>query len=107
MVEQEEVDVVEAEPAQAAVEAGECLLVAVVADPKPRRDEHDAAVDSGAADAFADLALVAVDGGGVDEPVAVRDRRLDGADGFRGWTLEDAQSERGHLDAVAQGDQRR
>jgi hypothetical protein len=34
VVQQEEVDVVDAEPPQAAVEADECLVVAVVADPE-------------------------------------------------------------------------
>jgi hypothetical protein len=44
-------------------------LVAVVADPQFRRDEHVAPVDAGAADALVDLALVAAGGGGVDESV--------------------------------------
>ena len=42
------------------------------------------------------------DGGGVDEPVARRDRRFDGADGLLGRALEDAEPERRHLDAVVQ-----
>ena len=67
LVEQEEVDVVEAEPPQTAFEADERLLVAVVAEPQLRRDEQLAAVDPGARIALADLALVAVRGGRVDK----------------------------------------
>jgi hypothetical protein len=77
-----------------------------VADPQLGRHEHLAAVDSGAADAFADLSLVQIGGGGVNQPVAVRDRGLDRADGLGGRALEDAQAEGGHLDAVVQLDHR-
>ena len=101
-MEEEEVDVVEAEPAQAAVDADERLVVAVVADPELGRDEHLGAVDAGAADRLADLALVAVGGGGVDQAVAGRDRGLDGADRLLRRALEDAEAEHRHLDAVVQ-----
>ena len=106
MVEQEEVDVVEAESAQAAVEPCERLFVAVVADPQLRGHEDVVAVDAGAADAFADLALIAVGGGGVEQPVAARDRCLNGADGLSGRALEDAEAESGQFDAVVQRDTR-
>ena len=46
LVEQEEVDVVEAEAPQAAFEADEGLFVAVVAEPQLRRDEQVGAVDA-------------------------------------------------------------
>jgi hypothetical protein len=106
VVQQEEVDVVEAESPQATLEAAQRWLVAVVADPQLRRHEHLAALDSGAADALADLALVHVGGRGVDQPVAVLDRRLDRADRFGGRALEDAEAEGGHLDAVGHLDHR-
>ena len=40
LVQQEQVDVVDAEPPQAAVEADECLVVAVVTDPELRDDQR-------------------------------------------------------------------
>jgi hypothetical protein len=46
------------------------LVVAVVADPRPRLDEHLVAGEARAADALADLPLVGVRGGGVDMPVS-------------------------------------
>jgi hypothetical protein len=45
LVEQEEIDVVEAEPPEAALEADKRLGVPVVAEPQLRRDEELAAVD--------------------------------------------------------------
>src|SRR5947208_1423739 len=60
LVKQEKIHVVEAQSPQAALEANERLVVAVVAEPQLRRDEQFTAVESGAADALADLALVVV-----------------------------------------------
>jgi len=102
LVQQDEIDVVDAEAAQTSVEADERLVVAVVADPELGDDEDLAAVDPGAPDRLADLALVAVGGGGVDERIAVRDRSLDRARRLLGRALEDAKSEGGHLDTVVQ-----
>ena len=56
--------------------------------------------------AFAHLALVGVRGGSVDEPVAGRDGGLDGSAGLGRRALEDAEAERGKLDAVVQRDRR-
>ena len=53
---------------------------------------------------LADLALVAVGGGGVDVPVAGAQRRLDRGDGLVGRGLEDAEPEGRDLDAVVQGE---
>jgi hypothetical protein len=69
LVQDQQVDLVDAELAAALVEAVQGLVVAVVADPdlgleKPRT------VKVGGGDGFANLALVAVDGGGVDVAVA-------------------------------------
>ena len=102
LVQQVQVDVVDAEPAQAGVEADLRGVVAVVADPQLGGDEDLVAVDAGAADALADLALVVVGGGRVDQPVAVAQRGLDGGDGLLGRALEDAEAEGGHRDAVVQ-----
>jgi hypothetical protein len=79
-VQQVEIDVVDPEPAQAGVEAPQRGVVAVIADPQLGGDEDVPAVDAGAADAVADLALVAVGGGCVDQPVALGERGLDGGD---------------------------
>ena len=70
LVEDEQVDVVDAELAGALVEGVEGLVVAVVADPHLGLDEHVVAVDAAAADGVADAAFVAVGGGGVDVAVA-------------------------------------
>ena len=70
LVEDEQVDLVDAELAGALVERVEGLVVAVVADPHLGLDEHVVAVDAAAADGVADAALVAVGGGGVDVAVA-------------------------------------
>jgi hypothetical protein len=87
--------VVEPRPAQARVEAGLRGVVAVVADPQLGGDEDLVAVDAGAADALADLALVVVGGGRVDQPVAVPQRGLDGGLGLLGRAPEDAEAEAG------------
>ena len=50
----------------------------------------------------ADLALVAVGGGGVDVPVADGEGRLDRADRLVGRRLEDAEAEHRQLDVVVQ-----
>ena len=70
LVQDQQVDLVDAELAGALVERVQGRVVAVVADPDLRLDEHLVAVDAGPADGLADLALVAVRGGGVDVPVA-------------------------------------
>ena len=93
---------VEPEPAQARVEADVGGVEAVVADPQLGGDEDLVAGDAGAADALADLALVVVGGGRVDQPVAVTERRLDGGRRLLGRALEDAEAEGGDGDAVAQ-----
>ena len=86
----------------ALLERVERLVVAVVADPDLRLDEDVAAVEAGAADRLADLALVAVGGGRVDVAVADRERRLDRAARLVGRRLEDAEADGGQLDAVVQ-----
>ena len=70
LVQDQQVDLVDAELAGALVEGVQGLVVAVVADPDLGLDEHLVAGQAGAADGLADLPFVAVGGGGVDEPVA-------------------------------------
>ena len=70
LVQDQQVDLVDAELAGALLEAVQRLVVAVVADPDLGLDEDLVAGDAGAVDGLADLALVAVRRGGVDVPVA-------------------------------------
>ena len=98
----QQVDLLDTELGRALLERVERLVVAVVADPDLRLDEDVAAIEAGAPDALADLALVAVGGGGVDVPVADGEGRLDRADRLVGWRLEDAEAEDRQLDAVVQ-----
>ena len=103
----QQVELLDAELAGALVERVQRVVVAVVADPDLRLDEHLVAVDAGAADALADLALVAVGGGGVDQPVADGERRLDGGTVVSSGGVWKTPSPRaGHLDAVVQGEVR-
>ena len=70
LVQDQQVDLVDAELAGALLEAVQGLVVAVVADPDLGLHEHLGAVQVRRGDRFADLPLVAVRGGGVDVPVA-------------------------------------
>ena len=80
------------------------LVVSVVGDPHLRLDEHVVPVHAGAAQAFTDLALVAVGGSSVDVSVSDAQRRLDGGSGLFGRALEDAEADGGKDDAVVEGE---
>jgi hypothetical protein len=86
----------------ALVEGVQRLLVAVVADPHLRLEEHLAAVDAGGVDRLADLTFVAVGGGGVDMAVAGFKGGLHGVAGLFGRGLKDAEPDGGHVDAVVE-----
>jgi hypothetical protein len=101
-MQEQQVDLIDTELAGALVERVQRGVIAVVADPQLRLHEDVAARDARAANALTDLALVRIRGRGIDQPVALPDRRLDGADRLRGRALEDAEAESGHLDAVVQ-----
>jgi hypothetical protein len=79
------------------------LVVAVVGDPDLGLEEDVGAVEAGGADRVADLALVAVGGGGVDVAVAGVERCADGVARLVGRRLEDAEAESGQLDPVVEG----
>ena len=89
LVQDQQVDLLDAELAGALVEGVQRLVVAVVADPDLRLDEDLVTAKAGVADRLADLALVAVGGGGVDVPVAESKRR-----GRRRWRCRRAASGR-------------
>ena len=96
LVEDQQVDLLDAELAGALLEAVQRLVVAVVGDPDLRLQEHLGAVEAGGADRLADLALVAVGGGGVDVAVAGVERRSTASRVSSGGRLEDAEAEGGH-----------
>ena len=102
-MEDEQVDLVDAELAGALVERVQRLLVAVVADPDLGLEEHLFARDGGVADSLADLAFVAIGGGGVDVTVAGLEGGGDGVACLLGRGLEDAEADRGHPDPVVEG----
>ena len=79
-------------------------VVAVVADPDLRLEEHLVAGDARAADAFADLSLVGVGGGRVDMTVAEVEGLLDRGGRDIGRGLEDAEPYGRHLHTVIEGD---
>lgn len=106
-MEDEQVDLFDAELAGALLKPVQRLVVAVVGDPDLRLDEDLGAVQPRGADRLADLALVAVGSGGVDVAVAGRQRGLNGGGGLFVRALKDAEAERGHGDAVGQSQGRR
>jgi hypothetical protein len=102
LVQDEQVDLVDAELAGTLVEGVQRLVVAVVADPDLRLQEHLLARDARVAEGFADLALVAIGGRSVDVAVADVEGGSDGSTGLFGRRLEDAEAEGGHPDTVVQ-----
>ena len=104
LVDQVEVDVVEAEPLEGPLEGGLGVGLAGVLDPQLGRDEQLVARDAAAAHGPADRLLVPVGGGGVDEPVADLEGGGDGLLGLLRGDLVDAETEDRHLDAVVQRD---
>ena len=104
LVQEQQVELLDAELADALVERVQRGVVAVVADPDLRLDEDLVAGDAGATNAFADLALVGVRGRGVDQPVAGCEGRFDGATVVGRRALKDAEAEGRQFDAVVQRD---
>jgi hypothetical protein len=99
-VEDEQVDLLDAELPGALLEAVQRLLAAVVRDPDLRFEEDVGAVEAGSADRVGDLALVAIGGGGVDVAVTDIERGADGVARLVRRRRKDAEAERGHADAV-------
>jgi hypothetical protein len=102
LVQDQQVEKVDAELAGALVERVQRGVVAVVADPDLRLEEHLVAGDARAADAFADLTLVGVGGGRIDVTVAEAQGLLDRGGRDVGRGLEDAEPDGRHLHAVVQ-----
>ena len=94
LVEDQEVDLVDAELAGALLEAVPRLVVAVIGDPDLGLQEDLGPVRAGAMDCLADPAFVAVGRCGVDEPVARGVCRARGVPGIRWLVLRDYRSGR-------------
>ena len=105
-MEQVQVHVVHAEPAETCVEGAEASLMAEVADPQLGGDEHFGPGDPAPRESFGHLALVEIRGSGVDEAVSILDRPLDRARRLLGRSLKDPEPESRHLDAVVQCEER-
>jgi hypothetical protein len=101
-VQDEQVDLLDAELGGALVEGVQGLVVAVVGDPDLGLDEDLGSIDAGGRDGLPDLAFVAVGGGGVDVPVADLERRFDCGGRLIRRALKDAESKGWHLDAVVE-----
>ncbi len=105
LVHQVQVDVVESELGQGCLQgAAGVVLGGGVLDPELGGDEQVLAGDAAVLDRVADGVLVAVGGGGVQQPVAGGEGIGDGLLGLVGGDLVDAEAEDGHPDAVVQGD---
>ena len=103
-VDQEEVDVREAEALGAVREGLSCLILAVPALVELRRDEDLVAVHAARSDPAPDPGLVPIVLGGVDQPVTVPER---GGHDLLGLLLPHrrrAEPEGRHLDAVRERD---
>ncbi len=101
-VDQVEVDIVHAEPAQALVEGGQGRVVALVLVPQLGGDEELVAGDPRALHALPHTGLVAIGRGGVDGPVAGLQRRRHGVGGGVGRALPDPQANLGHGAAIVE-----
>ena len=93
LVQDQQVDAVDAELSRGFVESVQCRVVAEIGDPDLRLDEHLVAGQPGTTDRFADPALVAVGGCGVDVPVTGAQRRFDRGGGLVGRCLIDPESD--------------
>src|SRR5690625_2760378 len=79
-------------------------LVTVVSDPQLGLHEDLRPLQAGLPDALADLTLVAIGGGSVDQPVTDPQGFADRRSGLLGWGLEDAEAQCRHRHAVVQCD---
>src|ERR1700761_544116 len=103
LVQDQQVDLVDAEFAGALVEGVQRLVIPVVADPDLGLQEDRRTTALPRVHRFANLALVAVCGSRVNVAVAGAERGRDRAARLvRRW-LEDAEADRGQRDAVVQG----
>lgn len=98
-MDQQQVDVLQAEPLEALLEARDRTILALKFPVELRRHKQFVAGDARPTDALADALLVAVPHGGVDVAVADLDGRRDGARGL--FALERVGAESDLRDAAA------
>jgi hypothetical protein len=103
LVQEQQVDLVDAKLAGALLKAMQRFVVAVVADPDLRLQEDLRSTDVRVVHGLADLALVAVGSGGVDEAVSGIERCPDRIARLVGWRLEHTEPEGWHHYAVIEG----
>jgi hypothetical protein len=99
-VQDEQVDLVDAELAGNLLRRVQGGVVPVVADPHLRLQHHLLTRNPAAAQTFTDLPLVSVRGGGVNVTVADLERGPDGGNRLGWWGLEDTEADGGQGDAV-------
>jgi hypothetical protein len=104
LMQDQQVELVDAELAGALVQCVQRGVVAVVADPDLGLYEDVIAGDARAADAFADLTLVEVRGGRVDVTVAEAQGLLDRGGRDVGRGLKDAEPDGRQLHTVVERD---
>src|SRR5439155_10045363 len=103
LVKDQQVDLADAELAGALLEAVQSFVIPVVTDPDLRLQEDLRPTEAGVVHSIADLALVAIGRRGVDEAVAGTECGPNSIARLIRGRLEHAKTERGHLDAVVEG----
>lgn len=103
LMEDQEVDLLDAELGGTLLAAVQRRVVAIVADPDLGLEEHLRPVHVRPSHCFPDLVLFAVRRRRVDVAVATAERGKDAFSGLVRGRLEDAEAKRWHLDAVVQG----
>ena len=104
LMQDQQVDVFDAELADALLEGVQRLVVSVVADPNLGLQEDLRSVQIRGVHRLGDLALVAVGRRRVDVAIAVAKGDSDGVGGFVKWRLVHAETEPRHLDPIIEGD---
>jgi hypothetical protein len=102
-VEDQQVDLIDAELARTLLETMQSLVVSVVADPDLGLDKDLRSLEARVPDSLAHLPLVAVRRGCVHVLVAVSERRLDCGPRLLRRRLEDPKTEGRQVDTVIQG----
>jgi hypothetical protein len=105
-VDQLQVEVVEPEHAEGALDAVDRLLATVVAPRDLRCHEQIGAVDAAATHRFADLALVLVVDRRVEQAIAALDRLDDGGDAVLAPQVVGSEAQLGKCCSVVQGESR-
>ena len=101
----QEVDLVDAQLARALFKAVQRFVIAEIVDPDLGLDEDLGARQTRAGDRLADAALIAIGGGGIDVAISDPQRFGDRRPCLVGRGLEHAIAERRHFNAIVEGKQ--